>query len=243
MTHIDPEVLALLALGEDVASTEEADHLAGCVGCASELASLTLTARVGRQTLTNDALAVPDARVWRAVQAELGLEQAAADEAARPVPAADGARITPLRPRPWRRTLVAIAAAAAVIVGGVTAGILLRPQPAAVLASAVLEPLPDWPDARGTAQLVETAEGERVVHVTVDAADAAAGYREVWLLTPDATRLVSLGAVDGGAGEFVVPDAVDLSEYSVVDISEEPLDGDPAHSGDSIVRGALVDES
>ena len=35
-------------------------------------------------------------------------------------------------------------------------------------------------------------------------------------------------------------DGVDLDEYSIVDISVEPIDGDPAHSGDSIVRGQLT---
>ena len=34
-------------------------------------------------------------------------------------------------------------------------------------------------------------------------------------------------------------DSVDLARFSVVDVSAEPLDGDPTHSGDSIVRGAL----
>jgi hypothetical protein len=37
----------------------------------------------------------------------------------------------------------------------------------------------------------------------------------------------------------LIPESVDLARYSVVDISAEPVDGDPTHSGDSIVRGAL----
>jgi hypothetical protein len=32
---------------------------------------------------------------------------------------------------------------------------------------------------------------------------------------------------------------LDLRDYPVVDISREPLDGDPAHSADSISRGEL----
>jgi len=32
---------------------------------------------------------------------------------------------------------------------------------------------------------------------------------------------------------------VDLKNYVLVDVSQEPVDGDPNHSGDSIVRGEL----
>jgi hypothetical protein len=32
---------------------------------------------------------------------------------------------------------------------------------------------------------------------------------------------------------------VDVGEYPVVDVSIEPTDGDPAHSGNSVVRGTL----
>ena len=63
--------------------------------------------------------------------------------------------------------------------------------------------------------------------------------REVWLITEDATEIISLGMLEGQTGEFVVPDAVDLREFVLVDVSDEPVDGDPTHSGDSIVRGAL----
>jgi len=38
---------------------------------------------------------------------------------------------------------------------------------------------------------------------------------------------------------FPLPDDLDLAAYPVVDISEEPFDGNPGHSGDSIVRGVL----
>ena len=51
------------------------------------------------------------------------------------------------------------------------------------------------------------------------------------------------GLLEGSEGTFPLPAGVDLSEYSVVDVSREPSDGDPAHSGDSIVRGALADDA
>ena len=65
------------------------------------------------------------------------------------------------------------------------------------------------------------------------------GFREVWLLKPDVSGLVSLGTLAGSSGRFDLPAGLDLDQFSVVDVSEEQFDGDPAHSGDSIVRGPL----
>jgi hypothetical protein len=39
-----------------------------------------------------------------------------------------------------------------------------------------------------------------------------------------------------------VPPAIDTERFSVVDISREPQDGDPAHSTDSVLRGPLRPE-
>jgi anti-sigma-K factor RskA len=61
----------------------------------------------------------------------------------------------------------------------------------------------------------------------------------VWLLDAAGKRLVSLGLLDGSTATFAVPPQVDLADYPVVDVSLEPADGDPAHSGDSVVRGTL----
>jgi hypothetical protein len=63
---------------------------------------------------------------------------------------------------------------------------------------------------------------------------------EVWLLTEDAGALQSLGLTTG-RDRFVVPADVDLDRYSIVDVSREPLDGNAAHSGDSLARGPLRD--
>ena len=37
----------------------------------------------------------------------------------------------------------------------------------------------------------------------------------------------------------LVPAGVNLTDYPVVDVSLEPLDGNPAHSGTSVLRGTL----
>ena len=51
--------------------------------------------------------------------------------------------------------------------------------------------------------------------------------------------MVSLGILAGDSGIFAVPRGLDLADYPVVDVSFEPLDGQPAHSGESIARGIL----
>jgi hypothetical protein len=107
-----------------------------------------------------------------------------------------------------------------------------------VVAEATLAPLPDW-DASGTAKLEQgSSEDSRALVVSLDAATAS-DLREVWLIAPETNGLISLGQLVGGSGRYTVPPDVDLRLYSLVDISDEPTDGNPAHSGNSIVRGEL----
>ena len=79
--------------------------------------------------------------------------------------------------------------------------------------------------------------------ISVDAPPSADGYREVWLIADDLSSLTSLGVLEGSQGRFDIPDDLDLAAFPLVDVSQEPLDGDPAHSGDSIVRGPLTAEA
>lgn len=55
----------------------------------------------------------------------------------------------------------------------------------------------------------------------------------------DASALISLGVLEGSEQTFAVPAGVDLHDFVLVDVSQEPLDGGANHSGDSIVRGEL----
>lgn len=131
--------------------------------------------------------------------------------------------------------------AAASLVVGLIAGIagaslLSRPTDPRVVAEAELEPFPNW-QASGTARIEEESSGAQ--QVVVDLAAPDGGLREVWLIDPETSGLVSLGLLSGANGTFSLPDELDLERYSVVDVSQEPDDGNPAHSGDSIVRGEL----
>ncbi|TFC56515.1 anti-sigma factor domain-containing protein [Cryobacterium sp. TMB1-7] len=177
--------------------------------------------------------------VGPAAGAASGTERPGAEPAGEPAP------VVQLDQHRRRRVWLPVAAAACAvgIVGGIVGGVWWQStrEPAAetVLAQAQLDALPGW-TASGSASVEESADGRR--EVVVDLADDAGneGLREVWLLTADATGLVSVGLLDGATGRFSLPADLDLAEFPVVDVSAEPADGNPAHSGDSIVRGTLT---
>jgi anti-sigma-K factor RskA len=67
------------------------------------------------------------------------------------------------------------------------------------------------------------------------------GFHEVWLINVDGKRMVALGVLAPGAlGEFDVPRGLIEEGYRIVDITVEPDDGDPTHSGVSLARGELT---
>lgn len=241
MRHLDPETAALLALGEPTSSASQRAHLEACAECRREVAELQETVTVARSSLGEAELQEPPARVWQGIQRELGLSPEVAPTALPPVVALSDARARRAsRARRVITSLIGVAAAAALIVGAVLTWNAASPRLGEqILASAELEALPQWTDSTGTAELAQTSTGERVLRVSLEARATGDGVREVWLLTETVDGLISLGLLEGTQGEFVVPDSVDLERFSIVDVSQEPLDGDPTHSGDSIVRGPL----
>lgn len=239
-----------------------------CAGAAAELGGVarTVRTRLGTAATTTDLVEPPPA-VWSRVATELGLGPADAGPGAAPVtpPAAPdapalrslpggaepvhGDRTSPSDDdlsarragRAWPRVLVAASLA---LVLGLAAGAVwgrlgVERSTGATIASATLDPLPGRQDATGTAEVHEGADGDREIVVSVEAPGADDTYREVWLLRPDASGLISLGVLTGTEGRFDLPEGLDLADYPVVDVSEEHFDGDPAHSGESVVRGAL----
>lgn len=66
---------------------------------------------------------------------------------------------------------------------------------------------------------------------------------EVWMIDTDVVGMISLGnlTTTGGETRIDLPDSIDHSAFPVIDISVEPLDGDPTHSGQSVLRGVLAD--
>lgn len=238
MSHLDPEEIALLALGETDSLDSAELHLAECAVCAAELDEMKHAVGVGRSTIDGVELEAPPAAVWGRISDELGLAPVESVEPAAEVP--DIVQAPARRSRTWRRTMWALAASSALVLAGGGAWLAGRfTAPPVAIAAAALDAFPAHPTASGGAEVREGRDGERTLVVTLDADDAEAGYREVWLIRNDGEALMSLGVLEGADATFPIPSGVDLSSYDLVDISVEPLDGDPAHSGDSIVRGQL----
>jgi hypothetical protein len=248
--HVDPEILALLALGEEVADSPARAHLSGCAECRAELAELSRTATLGRSSIDAGALLAPDARVWSRVIDELGIRDPGHDlsepeEAAPPSSVHVAERRPRGRERAHRRRWVPVAVAASLVVGlglgvgGALAWQSLQTPADRVLATAQLKAFPAWKGSSGEARIERRADGTRVVQVAMSSPEHGTGFDEVWLISSDASQLVSLGVLADGSGTFVIPAGLDLRRYDLLDISSEPLDGNPAHSKNSIMRGQL----
>lgn len=94
-------------------------------------------------------------------------------------------------------------------------------------------------DASGEARLVsDGGEGLRV-RVRGLPPSSADEFYELWLLDgPE--RLVSLGSFRvpaSGTADVAVPLPVPIGDFAFIDVSVERRDGDPGHSGDSVLRG------
>jgi hypothetical protein len=243
MAHYDPTTLALLALGESGVTDDDGVHLTGCRDCRREVAELADVAATGRATTQDDLPEPAPDVVWQRILSDIApATDNHADAEAVPVEERR-AVVTSIRSR--RRSAALLAAAAALVgllVGvGATYAATRTPSPPPVAGSQiVLQPL-DALAAHGTAALDESAGGQRTLTVTVTGLPTVPGtFYEVWLMNATPQRLLSLGVLDAGhGGVFQIPAGLDLSRYPVVDISLQPFNGSPAHSGNSAVRGTL----
>lgn len=261
MSHIDDETLALHALGEPVLGPELRDHLLTCPSCATTVRGLGRVVDAAR-TPVGDAradLVAPPPSVWAHVRDELDLgepgpdanedgmerraEQPAGPPGVEPTGTAAGAMVVLPGPRARRRWVPALVAASTALVLGTVGGVLWERREVegaeTTVAAVALDALPGWQGASGEAVVQESPDGRRQIVVSVDAPVPEGTYREVWLLRPDVSGLVSLGMLEGDQGRFDLPAGLDLADYPLVDVSEEHFDGDPAHSGESVVRGDL----
>jgi hypothetical protein len=97
----------------------------------------------------------------------------------------------------------------------------------------------DGSGASGTAVVVEHADHTRDLEVTLRGPHPASGYYEAWLADTGLDRMVAVGALHEGTTTLPLPGGLSLGRYSVVDVSVQQLDGNPAHSDHSIARGVL----
>jgi hypothetical protein len=244
VSHVDPETLALLALGETGAQGPD-PHLSGCPVCQDELRQLSDVVSLARETDGTYGLVDPPADLWTRIAAETGLE---GDLGTGPPPGAPTE--LPRRPRQhWWQQPIAAAVAALIIGAGAALGVQhFRSTPAAagppapaVIGRIALHPLaqfPQWKRASGIAVMERTTSG-RQLRVSLRA-PARHGFYEVWLLATDGVKMISLGDLNHSHnGVFTMPPGVDLHLYTRVDISLQPFNGNPVHSASSVVRGNL----
>ncbi|AXJ09501.1 anti-sigma factor [Arthrobacter sp. PM3] len=163
---------------------------------------------------------------------------------------------TPLRPgrkdRHARPGLWVAAAAAGIALGaavgwagagflgqtGTPAPVPSQSVPASiVLAQTPLTPLPTHTGS-GEAQVQQLPDGTRQLAIRLSN-DHVSGFQGVWMGSADLTKMVSLGVLSNESGVFTLPSGIDLAQYPIVDISDQPYNGNPAHSADSIARGTL----
>lgn len=193
-------------------------------GAAPDAAALDALAR--RLGTLGDADLVPPApaAIFAAIEAEL----------------AEPPTVVALTARRRPRAALVLGIAAAVLVGVVAAGVAWtgdtdsepRREQIALVA------LPGFEGVTGTATL-EVDGAARSVGVALTDVDVPEGsHLELWLLDAAVEELVPLGEL-AGTGPHQLPEAVDLTVTPIVDVSLEPDDGNPAHSGTSVARGSL----
>jgi len=264
--HCTPEQLAMAALREPLPA-DDAAHLEACDRCRAEVASLRrgVEALAVPQLAAPGAPVAPPPAIWEAIAAATGVTATPRPEvvaaSAAPVLAAappvtptvapptaeppvtpDGGTVLPFRARRRPLLLVAAATVAGAVIGAGAVAVLRdggTQTPGVVPVAAVdLDPLADN-DASGRASVIERPDGTRVLQVQLRAGELDDEYYEVWLIDEAVQDMVPVGVARSGTVTFELPDGLDLGRFPIVDVSVEPLDGNPTHSGVSVARGVL----
>jgi Anti-sigma-K factor rskA len=150
-----------------------------------------------------------------------------------------GANAAALAPTDRRRVWLGLAAAVVVGLGISAAVVGSRRDRADVVAQATLTNKdldPIGVNSSGRADVVRRGSNY-LLHLEVDKLPSEAGnYIEVWMIDRQVKGMISLGPYHGN-GDYVIPNGIDPKSFPIVDVSIEPDDGVPTHSGKSIVRG------
>lgn len=152
-----------------------------------------------------------------------------------------GPRVTtrPSARDPWVLRAAGLAIAAAVIAVAGTLGIIAvrDSDGGTIMARAQLAATPDAPaGAAGSADLVRVAEGTQL-RLTLSGMPAPGGYYEAWLVDPSTGSMYPMGPITSRGGTVMVA-GVDLTRYTGVDVSAQPVDAGSGH-GDRLLWGTL----
>jgi hypothetical protein len=238
VSHADPEILALRALGETAGTARDAEHAETCPRCRAELARLTEVVQLARDDGAGERLQAPPPQVWDGIAAAAGADPVPVSPAAAAANGTSAPAVPRIRPRrglrtgrphgPRRRLATGLAGLAAGLIIGIagTAGIVHLTQAPATHVVAQIA-------------LMRATASQQLMVVTLHA-PRQPGFYEVWLLARDGVSMISLGDLNAGhTGTFIIPPGTDLHNYSRIDISLQPFDGSTQHSKTSVVRGSL----
>jgi anti-sigma-K factor RskA len=205
-------------------------------------------------TMTDFHLDTPPPSLWAGIEGIIAagepaiadhLRSPAAPQSGAPAPAEHRSPVVPLAARRPGRLPLFLGAAAAFLaaVVGVFAYLQRDDAPGATrvdevaLTNAGLEPVGS--SSGGRAALVQLADGEYALDVQVDNLPKVNGFLELWIIDTEVKGMYSLGPINR-SGRYALPENVDPTRFPIVDVSVEPADGQPAHSGKSILRGKLT---
>ena len=233
--RFENEALLLLEQGQPLD-----EHFSTCPDCLAARAAYDRL-RNGLSHLGEEGEPAPgwQARVWDRIAATVGGDDPPVvrdvSRLQRPAGGAGAIRRS-RRVWPWAAGL----AAAGLVVGLLTGRAIWEEAapPTTPVAQVDLDTL-ETQQRLGEATVVRTQSGVGLEVATTSALDAGDGYLEVWLINSDGKRMVSIGVLDADTGVFPISEDLLDEGYVIVDISREPFDDRPEHSGDSIVRGTL----
>jgi len=243
--HYDDTTLALIALGEPSATADQAAHLSTCAQCRAEVASLGAVVATARTIQGDDYPVAPPDAVWKRIAQEIHRDDVSPASSA---PVADVLPVASQRPGRgrWAMSLAAAAVVGLLLGAGGTwafAHNTAASQPTQVgqVSVSTLRGL-DTPAATGQAVLSTDSAHMRSMTLTVDHLAASPGtFYEVWLMDLAHKHLVALGVLGAdGRGVYTLPAGLSLSDYSAIDVSRQPMNGSPEHSGISAVRGTVT---
>jgi hypothetical protein len=200
-----------------------------------------LKMRIGDERTTFDT---PPADLWQGIQRQISTDLEG-DQGRSPALPQSESVVTSLdhhrrRRRPAGMLLAAVAAS---VVAAVAVGSIVRNGSTVVgevqLATLTQSGVPSL----GTATIVED-NGVTRLDITFDTGLVGADDTyELWIIDNQIDQMYSLGEI-GSTGEgdqrtYEIPEGVDIKDFPIVDVSLEPDDGNPDHSGDSHFRGVL----
>jgi anti-sigma-K factor RskA len=176
----------------------------------------------------------PPADLWAKIADEVGSD----DQPATVI------EIIDRRPRRRRRRVitgvawVGAAACALIAFAIARAGDDVRVIDEVALSNAGLDPA--GAASTGRAKLVVLDDGTRAIDLDLSDLPKVDGeFFELWLIDRQVKGMVSMGPVRG-SGRYIIPPGVATDVFPIVDVSIEPVDGVPTHSGVSVLRGVLA---